>query len=102
MRELRYGSEMQDYTCDNKCYIKWEFPEIIHINKDTLYEIEYKKIRKSDSSNIYCTYKVSYIKPVSAFIERMEFIFNMFNKINKASDFEKWFREHYKLQVIIR
>lgn len=21
MRELRYGSEMQDYTCDNKCYI---------------------------------------------------------------------------------
>ena len=36
MRELRYGREMQDFTYFGY-QIKWEFPEIIHINKDTLY-----------------------------------------------------------------
>ena len=32
---------MQDYTCNAEYQIKWTFSEIIHINKDTLYEIEY-------------------------------------------------------------
>ena len=41
MRELKYGDQMQDYTCGNGDSIKWIFPEIIHINKDTLYEVEY-------------------------------------------------------------
>lgn len=39
MRELRYGDQMQNYTCNTGCQIKWTFPENIHINKDTLYEI---------------------------------------------------------------
>lgn len=43
MRELKYGDQMQDYTCGNGDSIKWIFPENIHIDKDTLYEVEYQK-----------------------------------------------------------
>ena len=39
MRELRYGDQMQDYTCSTEYQIKWTFPENVHIIKDTLYEI---------------------------------------------------------------
>lgn len=100
MRELRYGSQLQDYTCSNKCYIKFEFNELIHINKDTLYEVEYQKINNSNTSDFKIIYKVTYIKPVSSLIERINYIVNIFNKMNNADDFEKWFREHYKLQVM--
>lgn len=44
-------------------------------------------------------YKI-YIKPVNTFIERINFIVNMFNKMNETDDFENWFRERYKLLVI--
>lgn len=96
MRELRYGEKMQDYTCSTGYQIKWIFPENIHINKDTLYEIEYK-VTKYYSQ---CVYKVTHIKPVSSLIERINFIVNMFNKMNQTDDFEKWFRERYKLLVV--
>lgn len=100
MRELKYGSQMQDYTCSNGNSIKWIFPKIIHINKDTLYEIEYQKINSSIPSDLSCIYKVTYIKPVSALIERINYIVNVFNKMNQADSFEKWFRERYKLLVV--
>ena len=74
--------------------ISWKY---IYINKDSLYEIEYK-VTKTQNQYIY---KVIYIKPVNAFIERINFIVNMFNKMNKTDDFEKWFRERYKLLVIV-
>ena len=96
MRELRYGEKMQDYTCSTAYQIKWIFPEIMHINKDTLYEIEYKVTKDYRQ----CVYKVTYIKPVSSLIERINFIVNMFNKMNQTDDFEKWFRERYKLLVV--
>ena len=48
----------------------------VHINKDTLYEIEYKVTKTQNQ----CIYKVTYIKSVNAFIERINFIVNMFNK----------------------
>lgn len=97
MRELKYGSQMQDYTCDNRDSVKWIFPEIIHINKDTLYEVEYQEIHDSDPLNFSCIYRVTYIKPVSILVERINFIVNVFNKMNQADTFEKWFKEHYKL-----
>ena len=96
MRELRYGDQIQDYTCNAEYQIKQTFPGNIHINKDTLYEIEYKVTKTKNQ----CIYKVTYIKPVNAFIERINFIVNMFNKMNETDDFEKWFRERYKLLVI--
>ena len=95
MRKLRYGNEIQDFTCFGY-QIKWEFPEIIHINKDTLYEIEYKVTKIPNQ----CIYKVTYIKPVNELIERINFIVNMFNTMDEPSAFEEWFREHYKLLVI--
>ena len=100
MRELKYGDQMQDYTCNNGDSIIWIFPEIIHINKDILYEIEYQKINSSILSDLSCIYKVTYIKPVSEFIERINYIVNIFNQTNQADTFEKWFREHYKLLII--
>ena len=91
---------MQDYTfCDGDS-IKQEFPEPIHINKDILYEIEFNIIRDSNPSSFSCVYKVSYIKPVSSLIESINYIVNMFNDMHPTITFEKWFREHYKLQVI--
>ena len=45
MRELRYGEQIQDYTCNAEYQIKWTFPENIHINK--LYE-EIKIINKME------------------------------------------------------
>lgn len=92
MRELRYGTQMQDYTCSNGNSIKWIFPGIIHINKDTLYEKEYQKINSSDPFDLSWIYKVTYIKPVSTLVERINYIVNIFNKINQADAFEKWFR----------
>ena len=100
MRELKYGDQMQDYTCGNGDLIKWIFPEIIHINKDTLYEVEYTESNNSDPSDFSCIYRVTYIKPVSTLVERINYIVNIFNKMNQADAFEKWFREHYKLLVI--
>ena len=95
MRKLRYGNEIQDFTCFGY-QIKWIFPEIIHINKDTLYEIEYKVTKIPNQ----CIYKVTYIKSVNELIERINFIVNMFNTMDEPSAFEEWFREHYKLLVI--
>lgn len=100
MRELKYGDQMQDYTCGNGDSIKWIFPENIHIDKDTLYEVEYTESNNSDPSDFSCIYKVTYIKPVSALVERINYIVNIFNKMNQADAFEKWFRGHYKLLVI--
>ena len=100
MRELKYGDQMQDYTYDNGDSIKWTFPEVIHINKDTLYEVEYKESDSSDPSDFSCTYRVTYIKPVSTLIERINYIVNVFNQTNQADSFEKWFKEHYKLLVV--
>lgn len=99
MRELKYGDQMQDYTFDNGDSIRWVFPENVHIDKDTLYEVEYKESDSSDPSDFSCTYKVTYIKPVSELVERINYIINIFNKMNQADAFEKWFREHYKLLV---
>ena len=96
MRELRYGEQMQDYTFSTGYQIKWAFPENVRIIKDTLYEIEYQVTKDYRQ----CVYKVAHIKPVSSLIERINFIVNMFNKMNETDDFEKWFRERYKLLVI--
>ena len=41
MKELRYGRHMLNYNLGNGDTIKWIFPENIHINNDTLYEVEY-------------------------------------------------------------
>ena len=98
MRELRYGDQIKDYTCNAEYQIKWTFPGNIHINKDTLYEIEYKVTKDYRQ----CVYKVTHIKPVSSLIERINFIVNMFNKMNQTDNFEKWFRERYKLLVVVR
>ena len=97
MRELRYCDQMQDYICNAEYQIKQTFPENIHINKDTLYEIEYKVTKTQNQ----CLYQITYIKSVNAFIERINFIVNMFNKMNETDDFEKWFRERHKLLVIV-
>ena len=91
MRELRYSDQMQDYTCSKGYQIKWTFPENIHINKDALYEIEYQVDTIQNKSSYSHVYKITYIKPV-----------NMFNKMNQTDDFEKWFRERYKLLVVVR
>lgn len=48
MRELKYDDQMQDYTCGNGDSIKWIFPENVHIDKDTLYEVEYQESSSSD------------------------------------------------------
>lgn len=100
MRELKYGDQMQDHIYAYGDPIKWIFPEIIHINKNTLYEVEYQEIYASDPSDLSCIYKVTYIKPVSEFIERINYIVNVFNQTNQADSFEKWFKEHYKLLVV--
>lgn len=100
MRDLRYIEHMQDYTCYNGVSIKWVFPENTHIIKDTLYEVEYRIIDSKEPSGLCHTYKVTYIKPVSALVERINYIVNIFNKMNQADAFEKWFRERYKLLVI--
>ena len=100
MRELKYGDQMQDCISVYGDPIKWIFPENIHINKDTLYEVEYQKNSSSDPSDFSCIYKVTYIKPVSELVERINSIVNIFNKINQADAFEKWFREHYKLLIV--
>lgn len=100
MKELRYGTQMQDCTCGNGDSIRWVFPENVHISKDNLYEVEYQEINGSDPSDFSCIYKVTYIKPVSEFIERINYIVNIFNKMNQADSFEKWFRKRYKLLVI--
>lgn len=99
MRELKYGDQMQDYTFDNGDSIRWIFPENVYIDKHILYEVEYKESDSSDPSDFSCTYKVTYIKPVSELVERINYIVNIFNKMNQADAFEKWFREHYKLLV---
>lgn len=96
MRELRYGDQMQDYTCSTGYQIKWTFPENVHIIKDTLYEIEYQLTKDYRQ----CVYKVTYIKPVSALVERINYIVNTFNKMNSADSFEKWLNERYKLLVV--
>ena len=100
MRELKYGSQMRDYTCGNGDSIKWIFSDNVHIDKDTLYEVEYQNSSSSDPSDFSCIYKVTYIKPVSTLVERINYIVNIFNKMNQADAFEKWFREHYKLLVV--
>ncbi len=100
MRELRYGRHMLNYDCGNGDSIKWIFPENINIRTSTLYEVEYQEIDGSDPSDFSRIYKVAYIKPVSAFIERINYIVNVFNQTNQADTFEKWFREHYKLLVV--
>ena len=41
MKELRYGRHMLNYNFGNGDTIKWIFPENIHINTYTLYEVEY-------------------------------------------------------------
>lgn len=102
MRDLRYIEHMQDYTCCNGVSIKWVFPENTHISKDTLYEVEYRIIDSKEPSGLCHTYKVTYIKPVSALVERINYIVNTFNKMNSADSFEKWFREHYKLLIPIK
>ena len=99
MRELKYGDQMQDYTCGNGDPIKWIFPENIYVDKHILYEVEYQEIGGSDPSDFSCIYKVAYIKPVSELVERINYIVNVFNKIKQADTFEEWFREHYKLLV---
>ena len=63
MRELRYGEQMQDYTCSTGYQIKWTFPENVHIIKDTLYEIEYQVTKDYRQ----CVYKVTHIKPVNEY-----------------------------------
>ena len=100
MRELKYGSQMQDRIYAHGDPIKWIFPENVHIDKDTLYEVEYIESNNSDPSDFSCIYKVTYIKPVSILVERINYIVNIFNKMNQADAFEKWFREHYKLLVV--
>lgn len=97
MRELKYDIEMQDFMGPGE-YIKWVFPKNVHISKDALYEVEYQVIE--DEQNSSCIYKVTYIKPVSTLVERINYIINIFNQTNKAEDFDKWFKKHYKLQVI--
>lgn len=97
MRELKYGDQMQDHVYAYGDSIKWIFPENVHIDKDTLYEVEYTKSNNSDPSD--GIYKVTYIKPVSELIERINYMVNIFNKMN-ADAFEKWFRKHYRLLVI--
>lgn len=99
MRELKYGNRMQDYTCGNGDSIKWIFPENVHIDKDTLYEVAYQESNNSDPSDFSCIYKVIYIKPVSELIEHINYIVNVFNQTNQMDIFEKWFKEHYKLLV---
>lgn len=96
MRELKYGDQMQDHFCAYGNPIKWVFPKNIYIDKESLYEVEYQESNNSDS----CIYKVTYIKPVSTLIERINYIVNIFNKMNQADTFEKWFRKHYKLLVV--
>lgn len=100
MIELKYGDQMQDYTCGNGDSIKWIFPKNVHIDKDTLYEVEYQESSSSDPFDLSCIYKVTYIKPVSALVERINYIVNIFNKMNQADAFEKWFREHFKLLIV--
>lgn len=100
MRKLRYGDQMQDYIPAYGDPIKWIFPENIHIDKDTLYEVEYQESSSSDPFDLSWIYKVTYIKPVSTLVECINYIVNIFNKMNQADAFEKWFREHYKLLVI--
>lgn len=100
MRELRYIEEMQDCMCYNGVSIKWIFPENTHISKDALYEIEYQVLYSKKSSGVCRTYKVTYIKPVSALVERINYITNIFNKMNSTDAFEKWFIERYKLLVV--
>lgn len=56
MRELKYGSQMRDYTCGNGDSIKWIFSENVHIDKDTLYEVEYTESNNSDPSDFSCIY----------------------------------------------
>lgn len=102
MRELKYGFEMRDYTCSTGYQIKWIFPENTHISKDNLYEVEYQVTTIQNKSSYSHVYKVTYINPVNEFIERINFIVNMFNKMNQPDDFEKWFRERYKLLVVTR
>ena len=96
MRELRYGRHMLDYNFGNRDIIKWIFPENIHINTYTLYEVEYQVIE--DEQN--CIYKVTYIKPVSKLIEHLHYILLTYKEMKQINSFEKWFREHYKLQAI--
>lgn len=33
-------------------------------------------------------------------IERINYIVNVFNKMNQTAAFEKWFREHFKLLIV--
>ena len=100
MRELKYGSQMQDYTCGNGDSIKWIFSENTHIIKDALYEVEYRIIDSKEPLGLCRTYKVTYIKPVSALVERINYIVNTFNKMNSTDSFEKWLKERYKLLVV--
>lgn len=74
MRELKYGFEMIDYTCSDGCQIKWIFPENTHISKDNLYEVEYQVTTIQNKSSYSHVYKVTYIKPVNEFIERIKLI----------------------------
>ena len=100
MRELRYGRHMLNYNCGNGDSVKWIFPENINIRSSTLYEVEYQETHASDPSDFSCIYRVTYIKPVSALIERINYIVNVFHQTNQVDAFEKWFREHYKLLVV--
>lgn len=59
-----------------------------------------KKNSSSDPFDLSWIYRVTYIKPVSTLVERINYIVNIFNKMNQADAFEKWFREHYKLLIV--
>lgn len=100
MKELRYGRNMLNYNLGNGDIIKWIFSGNIHINNDTLYEVEYQEIDSSDPSDFSILYKVIYIKPVSELIEHLQYIINAYKKMKQTDSFEKWFREHYKLEII--
>lgn len=100
MRELRYGDQMQDHIYTYGDPIKWTFPKNTYIDKHILYEVEYQEMSSSNPSDFSRIYKVTYIKPASMLVERINYIINIFNTMEQADDFEKWFREHYKLLVI--
>lgn len=100
MKELRYGRHMLNYNLGNGDTVKWIFPENIHINNDTLYEVEYQEIDSSDLSDFSRLYKVTYVKPVSKLIEYLHYILLTYEEMKQIDYFEKWFREYYKLKVI--
>ena len=76
MRKLRYGSEMQDFTYF-KYQIKWKFPGIIHINKDTLSEEDIGELIKRieinhNSIHIFYNFESMKAKKIPVKIEHSE------------------------------